>query len=88
MTAPYRKKLIEVALPLENINREAELIQKLGPIAETPRDLSYRLYTICERRKWAQEAIAYNALVLSWADVQRLAEQRKASPPMQGEMNL
>ena len=58
----------------------AELIHQLGAKAEVARDLSYRLYTICERRKWAQEAIAYNALVLSWSDVQRLAEERKAAP--------
>ena len=65
----------------------AELIQQLGAKAEVARDLSYRLYTICERRKWAQEAIAYNALVLSWGDVQRLAEERKmAATPTQGEL--
>jgi putative DNA methylase len=67
----------------------AELIQQLGAKAEVARDLSYRLYTVCERRKWAQEAIAYNALVLSWSDVQRLAEERKAAAvPTQGEMTL
>jgi putative DNA methylase len=65
----------------------AELIQQLGAKAEVARDLSYRLYTICERRKWAQEAIAYNALVLSWGDVQRLAEERKtAATPTQKEL--
>lgn len=65
----------------------AELIQQLGAKAEVARDLSYRLYTICERRKWAQEAIAYNALVLSWSDVQRLAEEKKAAAtPTQGEL--
>jgi putative DNA methylase len=65
----------------------AELIQQLGAKAEIARDLSYRLYTICERRKWAQEAIGYNALVLSWSDVQRLAEERKAAAtPTQGEL--
>jgi putative DNA methylase len=64
----------------------AELIQKLGAKAEVARDLSYRLYTICERRKWASDAIAYNALVLSWNDVQRLAEERKIAVPMQGEL--
>jgi hypothetical protein len=58
---------------------EAELIRQLGAKAEVPRDLSYRLYTICERRKWAQEAIAYNALVLSWGDVQRLAGKENGS---------
>lgn len=66
----------------------AELIHQLGVKAEVARDLSYRLYTICERRKWAQEAIAYNALVLSWSDVQRLAQEKKAAAPTQGEMQL
>lgn len=66
----------------------AELIHQLGAKAEVARDLSYRLYTICERRKWAQEAIAYNALVLSWTDVQRLAQEKKAAAPTQGEMQL
>lgn len=64
----------------------AELIQQLGAKAEVARDLSYRLYTICERRKWAQEAIAYNALVLSWGDVQRLAQEKKEAAPTQGEL--
>jgi putative DNA methylase len=64
----------------------ADLIQQLGAKAEVARDLSYRLYTICERRKWAQEAIAYNALVLSWSDVQRLAQEKKAAAPTQGEL--
>ena len=65
----------------------ADLIQQLGAKAEVARDLSYRLYTICERRKWAQEAIAYNALVLSWSDVQRLAHEKKAAAtPTQAEL--
>ncbi len=51
------------------------LLRKLGPISETARDLSYRLYTVCERRKWSQEAIGYNALVLAWPDLRRLAEE-------------
>ena len=66
----------------------AELIQQLGAKAEVARDLSYRLYTICERRKWAQEAIAYSALVLSCNDVQRLAQEKKAAARTQGEMQL
>jgi len=65
----------------------AELLQQLGAKAEVARDLSYRLYTICERRKWANEAMAYNTLVLSWTDVQRLAEEKKAAAtPTQGEL--
>ena len=30
------------------------------------RQLAYRLYTLCERKGWAEEARAYNELVTSW----------------------
>jgi adenine-specific DNA methylase len=40
--------------------------------ADVARDLAYRLYTVCERKKWAQEAIAYNALVVAWPEIQKL----------------
>jgi putative DNA methylase len=58
----------------------AALLKKLGAVAEVARDLSYRLYTICERRKWAQEAIGYNALVLSWPDLKRQADEKELGP--------
>ena len=64
----------------------ADLIRQLGVKAQVARDLSYRLYTICERRKWATDAIAYNTLVLSWTDVQRLAADKKPIAPAQGEL--
>ncbi|HDN19515.1 MAG TPA: DUF1156 domain-containing protein [Candidatus Acetothermia bacterium] len=51
----------------------ARLVRKLGSRAELARDLAYRLYGICERRRWTQEAQAYNALVLGWPELVRLA---------------
>ncbi|HOX03683.1 MAG TPA: DUF1156 domain-containing protein [Candidatus Paceibacterota bacterium] len=51
----------------------AELVRKLGSKAETARELAYRLYTICERKKRAAEALAYNGLVQSWPEITRLA---------------
>lgn len=51
----------------------AELVRKLGSRAELARDLAYRLYGICERRGRSQEAQAYNALVLGWPELARLA---------------
>ena len=39
------------------------------------RELAYRLYTICERKKRAQEALSYNALVQSWPEIARLARE-------------
>lgn len=73
---------------LENGEQPAsELMSRLGPLAETARDLSYRLYTICERKKWAQEAMGYNALVLAWPDLNRLAQEQKApAGPTQTEL--
>lgn len=47
---------------------------------EVARDLAYRLYTVCERKKWASEAIAYNALVVSWPEIQKLMAKGSAAP--------
>lgn len=41
-----------------------------GGRSEDARALSYRLYSICERKGWAQEALAYNSIVASWGEVQ------------------
>ena len=48
----------------------------------------YRLYSICERRKWAQDALGYNALVLAWGDVRRLAGEQKPAVEVQGGVDL
>jgi putative DNA methylase len=53
----------------------AQLVSKLGSKAEIARELAYRLYTICERKKRAPEALAYNALVQSWPEITRLARE-------------
>lgn len=51
------------------------LVAKLGAKAEAARELAYRLYAICERRKRAAEALSYNALVQSWPQIVELAKQ-------------
>ena len=38
----------------------SELVAKLGSKAENARELAYRLYTLCERKKRATDALAYN----------------------------
>ncbi|MFO1425200.1 MAG: DUF559 domain-containing protein [Candidatus Competibacteraceae bacterium] len=53
----------------------AALVAKLGSQAEIARELCYRLYTLCERKKRAAEAMAYNALVQSWPEIMRLARE-------------
>jgi putative DNA methylase len=58
----------------------AGLLARLGDQADTARELAYRLYTVCERKKRAAEALAYNGLVQSWPEMLRLArEQRSAT---------
>ncbi len=48
---------------------------------EQAKSLAYRLFTIAERKGWAQEAYAYNSLVIAWQDIQSkaadLQSQRK-----------
>ena len=40
----------------------AASVAQLGSHAETACELAYRLYTLCERKKRAPEALAYNGL--------------------------
>ncbi len=66
----------------------AKLVAKLGTKAETARELCYRLYTLCERKKRAAEALSYNALVQSWPEISRLAadERKKTAPQKPQEL--
>ena len=66
------------ALETSGESGAAKLVSKLGGVAETARELCYRLYTLCERKKRATEALAYNGLVQSWPEIAHLA-RRKAS---------
>jgi putative DNA methylase len=52
------------------------MVAKLGGNAETVRELCYRLYTLCERKKRATEAMSYNGLVQSWPEITRLATEK------------
>lgn len=55
----------------------AELLKKVGSMADNARELAYRLYATCERKKWAQEALAYNSLVIAWPEISKLARQTR-----------
>ena len=61
----------------------AGLVRQLGGVAETARELAYRLYAVAERRSRAAEALSYNALVQSWPEIARLA---RAGSVEQSEM--
>ncbi|MBV9281295.1 MAG: hypothetical protein JOZ41_14540 [Chloroflexi bacterium] len=54
-----------------------------GEKAQVARDLAYRLYAICERKGWAEEALAYNSLVVAWPAIQ---ERAASLGPAQGRL--
>jgi putative DNA methylase len=64
----------------------AQLVAKLGSKAEIARELAYRLYTLCERNKRAQEALSYNGIVQSWPEILRLS--REGDTPQKTQAGL
>ncbi len=54
---------------------------------ENARALAYRLFAICERKGWAQEAIAYNTLITSWTHIQEARTNYEVQETQQ-ELNL
>lgn len=65
-----------------------ELAFMYGSNAENAKALAYRLYTVCERKGWAQEGYAYNNLVVSWPEILSMAASIKAEAPEQMAMDL
>jgi putative DNA methylase len=56
------------------LNKDGEsgagaLIARMPAMAEPIRSLAYRLYTLCERKGWAEDARAYNELIASWSAI-------------------
>ena len=49
------------------------LLARMPSRAEPMRALAYRLYTLCERKGWADDARAYNELVTAWSGIEQAA---------------
>lgn len=64
----------------------AELLRKLGAGGEVARDLAYRLFSLCEKKKLSQEAQGYNAMVLGWPEIARLAWETGAGIMKQNDL--
>jgi putative DNA methylase len=63
------------SLEADGESSAAALVAKLGAKAEIARELAYRLYVLCERKKRNAEALSYNGLVQSWPEITRLARE-------------
>jgi putative DNA methylase len=68
------------ALEIDGEQGAANLLRQIGYMGETARDLAYRLYLTCERKKWASEALTYNSLVVAWPEISRLAAGAGPAP--------
>ena len=75
------------ALETKSIEGAAQMWHKAGASAELARDLAYRLYTMCEKKKLSKEAAAYNELVIAWPDIISRAQELK-QPTGQGQGKL
>jgi len=56
----------------------AALLNQLGGMGETARDLAYRLHSVCTRKGWTEQALAYNGLVIAWPELSRLAHSARS----------
>ena len=55
-----------------------------GNLPANCRALAYRLYNHCEKTKQAEEARAYNGLVIAWPELEKLAAV--AASPVQASL--
>jgi putative DNA methylase len=91
-TADRRTPVWEVAQHLVKRLEEsgeqsaADLLRSVGGLGDVARDLAYRLFVVCERKKWTQEGLAFNALavpgrrlhdLLVWRHCQRRPYSRR-----------
>lgn len=68
---------IVYAMQEKGIDGCAEIVSRLHRIApDKVKTLAYRLYSLAEQKGWTQEAFIYNALVVSWNDVQTKTMQQ------------
>ncbi len=76
------------ALETGGIDGAADLVRRVGGLADSARDLAYRLFSICDKKKLAADAQRYNALVESWPDIQNAAAQQPVANTSGEESDL
>jgi len=58
------------ALKQEGETGAGKLLSSVKAQSEAARQLAYRLYTLCERQGWAEDARGYNELITSWTGIE------------------
>lgn len=75
------------ALNQDGESEAGALLARMPAQAEPIRALAYRLYTLCERKGWAEEARAYNELVTAWSGIE-LAAGESGVAGAQGQLEI
>lgn len=75
------------ALNQDGESAAGSLLARIPGKAESIRSLAYRLYTLCERKGWAEEARAYNELVTAWNGIE-VAAQDAGVVGSQGRLDI
>jgi len=63
------------ALKIESATAAGALLARMPNRAESMRSLAYRLFTVCERKSWTDEARAYNEFVAAWPSIEQAADE-------------
>ena len=63
------------ALKSESESAAGALLARMPERGERIRNLAYRLYTLCERKGWADEARGYNELITSWQGIEAASHE-------------
>lgn len=63
------------ALQLQGESVAGALLARMPQRAEPIRNLAYRLYTLCERKGWTDEARSYNELITSWLGIEAASHE-------------
>lgn len=63
------------ALNQDGESAAGRLLARMPTRIEAIRALAYRLYTLCERQGWAEEARAYNELIGSWSGIEQASQE-------------
>lgn len=75
------------ALNQDSESAAGRLLARMPARAESIRALAYRLYTLCERKGWAEEARAYNELIAGWPGIEQASAETGVADA-QGQLDI
>lgn len=68
---------LALALDKKGEATASQLLRSMGSLGDDACDLAYRLFNLCDKKKWAQDAQAYNMLVSAWPRLKELANRKE-----------